>query len=265
MKIKKKVKKLSEVDSNLHPFYEEDAENEGFKLRTDQITATAISVISGQNAALAASRQEAKDAKDAGSVDLSALADYGTDPAGIAAAVTAKIEELSNAASTGQKDVAKRIDDIKKQHSEALVAATAEKDKEIAEQKTTLHNYMLNTAIMTAAGSWQGLNAKLVSPFALQHMQIAEVDGKARTVVVDSDNHPRYSKTPERAGELMQADELLVEMSEQADYKPLFPSQQAVTGGDMQPARTPLGVRRVDATAKMTPAQKIAHGLSKQK
>jgi len=265
MKIKKTVKLLSEVDANLHPFYEEDAENEGFKLRTDPITATAISVISGQQAALTKARGEATEAKKNGTVDLTALAEFGTDPASIATAVTAKIDELTNAQSQGQKDVAKRIDDIKKQHSEALVAATSSKDEEIASQKAALHDYMLDTSIMGAAGSWQGLNAKLVAPFARQHMAVQEVDGKPRTVILDTDNQPRYSKNTDRAGELMQADELLLEMSEQNDYKQLFPSQQANQGGGSQTQTTTVGVRRPNATANMTPAQKIAAGLASKK
>lgn len=259
-KLKKKIQQLSEVDSNMHVFYEE-AEDGGYQLRGDEVTAAAISIISGQQNALAKAREEAK----ASSVDLSPLADYGTDPESIAASVAAKIDELSNAASEGQKGVAKRIDEIKKQHSEALAAATAAKDQEIAQQKEALHNYMLDTTIFGAASAWQGLNAKLVAPFARQHMQVQEVDGKPRTVIVDSDGQPRYSKNPERAGELMQADELLHEMSETADYKQLFPSQQRETGGGAITQRTPAGPRRTNKTDNMSSAQKIAHGLSNRK
>jgi len=266
MKILKKIKELTEVDANLRVFYVADEENGGFKVRDDEITTTAISVISGQQAALVAARQEAADAKKGTAIDLTPLAEFGNDVASITASVTAKIEELTNAQSQGQKEVAKRIDDIKRQHSEALAAATATKDQEIASQREALHDYMLNTAIMGAANSWPGLNSKLVAPFARGHMAVKEIDGKPRTVIVDTDGQPRYSKNAERAGELMQADELLLEMSEQSDYKQLFPSKQADQGGGSQPRQTsPNGPRRTDKGKSMTSAQKISAGLDNLK
>lgn len=265
MKILKQIKELTEVDANLRVFYEPNEAGDGYVIRSDEVTTTAISVISGQQAALTKARNEAAEAKKSGTVDLSALSEFGTDPASIASAVTTKIEELTNAQSEGQRAVAKRIDEIKKQHSEALAAATASKDQEIAATRQTLNNYMLDTSIMGAASSWQGLNAKLVSPFARQHMQVQDIDGKPRAVIVDSDGQPRYSKNPDRAGELMQADELLAEMSEQPDYKQLFPSQQASQGGGATTPKTPVGVRRTNATDNMNPAQKISAGLAARK
>lgn len=142
-----------------------------------------------------------------------------------------------------------------------MTVATSAKDLEITALGNTLHNYMLDTSILGAAGSWPGLSAKLVQPFVRQHMKVADVEGKPRPVVVDADGQPRYSKMAERAGELMQPDELLLEMSEQADYRQLFPSQQAAQGGGATPPKTPAGVRRTDKTANMTPAEKITAGL----
>jgi len=262
MKILKKVNELTEVDANLRVFYEEDTENGGYKLKSDEITATAISVISGLNGALGAARSEAEAAKRNGTVDLSVLADYGTDPQSIADAVNAKIEELSSAATSSQKDIEARISRIKKEHAEALAEATSAKDQEIMRQQQALHNYMLDTAVMSAATSWTGLNAKLVAPFARGQMKVAEIDGQPRVVVVDSDGQPRYSKNPDRAGEMMQADELLKEMSEQPDYRQLFPSQQASTGGGAEQTRTPVGVRTGVKKENMTSAEKINAGLA---
>jgi hypothetical protein len=263
-KLAKKIKALSDVDNNMQVFYEDDGEG-GYVLKSDAITSAAVAVITGQQNALERARQDAKAAKEAGSVDLTALADYGTDPESIAANVAAKIEELSTAQSQGQREVAKRIHDIKRQHSEALAAATASKDQEIAATKATLNDYMLDTSILGAAGTWQGLNPKLVAPFARGHMQVQEVDGKPRPVVIDSDGQPRYSKNPDRAGELMNAAELLVEMSEQDDYKQLFPSQQASRGGGALEQKTPIGPRRTDNTKSMSAADKITAGLAERK
>jgi len=265
MKILKKVNDLNQVDSNLRVFYEPDEENGGFKIKSDEVTTTAISVISGQNAALQAARNEAKAAKEAAAVDLSPLSEFGSDPKSIASAVAAKIEELSNAAGSSQKEIEARISKIKKEHAEALAAATNAKDQEIAEQRKVLHDYMLNTEIMSAASGWPGLNARLVAPFARGQMTVAEIDGQPRVVVVDGDGQPRYSKNPDRAGELMRADELLREMSEQSDFRQLFPSPQAQQGGGAERQRTPVGGLRQTNNKNATPAQKIAAGLSSRK
>lgn len=259
------VDDLSKVPANCQAFYEKDAENDGgFNLRADAQTTAAVAVITGQNKALKAVRQEVTDAKSAGTTDLSALSAYGDNVAAIATAVGTKIEELTAAASGKESDIAQRIAGIKKEHGEAVAALTTTKDTEIKTKQGQLENYMLETSIMHAGAGWQGLNIVLVTPFARKQMNVVDVDGTPRVVVVGADGEARYSTSPERAGELMNTDELLTEMSEDKALRQLFPSTQAANGGGAQQTASP-GVRRGDNTANMTPAQKIGAGLKAQK
>ena len=260
------VENLEGVPANCHAFYEKaEGEDGGYNLRTDAQTTAAVAVITGQNKALGAVRQEVTDAKKANSTDLSALSGYGDTIEAIATGVTAKIEELTAAASGKESDIAQRIAGIKKEHGEAVAALTATKDKEISTKQGQLEAYMLDSSIMHAGAGWIGLNTKLISPFAHKQMKVADVDGKPRVVVVGADGEARYSTSPERAGELMNPDELLVEMSEDKGYRQLFPSTQASEGGGAQQRNTATGVRRSDKTKNMTSAQKIGHGLKTKK
>lgn len=260
----RKVEKLDAVPANLQAFYEEvEGDDEGFQLKTDTVTTAAIAVISGLNGALVKARGDVETAKKTKTVDLTILAEYGDTPEAINQSITAKIEELTAAASTSQQDVQTRISGIKKEHGEVMTKALAAKDDLLTAQTSQLHNYMLDTAVMHAAGGYQGLNAKLVSPFAKGQMKIQVVDEIATVVIVDSAGEPRYSKNAERAGDLMQADELLEEMSESTEFKQLFPSQQAQTGGGSQTTNTRVG--RKTNVKNQTPAQKISAGIGAKK
>lgn len=260
------VDDMAKVPANCKAFYEKDAEEDGgFNLRTDEQTTAAVAVITGQNIALGKVREEVNVAKKAAAVDLTPLAEYGDTVEAISTSVKSKVDELTNAASGKDSDTATRIAAVKKEHGEAIAALKATTDGVIKTKQAELENYMIETSIMHAGAGWDGLNTKLIAPFARQQMQVQEVDGKPRVVVVGADKEARYSTTPERAGELMQTDELFVEMSEGKDYRQIFPSQQATNGGGAEGTRTPVGVRRTDSTKNMTPAQKISHGIKNAK
>jgi len=261
----RKVDTLDGVPENFRAFYEEAGDDGGFNLRTDAVTTTAVAAISGLNSALTKARADADTAKKNSTVDLSGLATYGTTVEEIVANVNKKVDELTQQKDHSQKSVSDRISQIQKEHTAAIAKLSADKDAELTSKDKTLHNYMLDQSVMQAAGAWPGLNPVLVAPFARERMAVKKIDDQVRVVVLGTDGEARYSKMAERAGELMQPDELLAEMSEQADYKQLFPSKQASTGGGAQPARVPVGVRRTDATAGMTPAQKISAGLNQKK
>jgi len=257
------VDDLSKVPANCQAFYEEaegEDGNGGFSLRTDAQTTAAVAVITGQNKALGKVRDEVTAAKQATKTDLSALSAYGNTVEEITAAVGAKVEELTAAASGKESDIATRIAGIKKEHGEAVAALTTTKDKEIATRQDKLENYMVETEIMNAGAGWQGLNPTLVKPFAKQKLRVVDVEGKPSVVVVGPDGEARYSTSPDRAGLLMNTDELFVEMSEDKALRQIFPSTQAANGGGAHETTNP-GVRRGDKTADMNPAQKIAHGL----
>ena len=259
------VAELKEVPANCQAFYEKSEEEDGgYNLRADDQTTAAVAVITGQNKALVAVRLEVTDAKKANKTDLSSLSAYGTTVDEIAAAVGTKVEELTSAASGKDSDAATRIAAVKKEHGEAVSALTITKDKEIATKQGQLEAYMLDSSIMHAGAGWNGLNTTLVTPFAKKQMKVADVDGKPKVVVIGADGEARYSTSPERAGELMNTDELLVEMSEDKAMRQLFPSNQAVEGGGAQARTTQAGLRR-NKTDNMTPAQKIGHGLNIKK
>lgn len=261
------VDTLDDVPENFRAFYDKgEGDDAGYTLRSDAVTTAAVAAISGLNSALTKSRAEVDAAKKANSdVDLSALSAYGTTVDEIAAGVKKKVDELTNAKDHNQKSVSDRISAIKKEHTEAVAKLTAEHDAKLKDKDGQLHSYMLDQSVAQAANAWPGLNSTLVSPFARKQMQVQEIDGTPRVVVVGADGEARYSKQAERAGELMQPDELLAEMSTQDDFKQLFPSKQASQGGGSQTNRVPVGVRRTDKGANLSPAQKIAAGLNAKK
>jgi hypothetical protein len=253
------VKDLGTVPDSCKAFYEKaDGDEGGFNLRADAQTVAAVAIVTGQNKALVAVRQEVNDAKALKTVDLSALSSFGTTVEEIAAAMTTKVEELTANASGKDVDVAKQIAAVKKEHGEAMAAAKITTDQVIATKQGQLESYMLDTAITNAGAGFQNLNTTLISPFARKHMAIHDVDGAPQVVILGPDKEPRYSTSPERAGLLMNADELLSEMSEDKTFAPIFPSTQATTGGGAQRTDTPG--RRAD-TSKMSPSEKIASAL----
>jgi uncharacterized alkaline shock family protein YloU len=259
----REVENLEAVPSNFHAFYEkkEGDDAEGYALRADAVTTAAVASITGLNKSLTAARNDVESVKKSKTIDLSPLSEYGDSVEAIASNIKSKVEELASAKDHNSKSVAERIAQVKKEHGEALAAAVKERDERIASQEKSLHDFMLTSSIQSASAGWQGLNTTLISPFARAQMQVQEVDGKPKVVVVGDNGEARYSTMAERAGELMQADELLVEMSENKQYQQLFPSTQAQNGGGAQPKTTPVGARRHDATKNMTAAQKINHGL----
>ena len=253
------VTDMSVVPDSCKAFYEKaDGDDGGFNLRGDAQTVAAVAVITGQNKALVAVRLEVNEAKATKTVDLTALSSYGNTVEEIAAAVGTKVEELTANASDKNVDVAKQIAAVKKEHGEAMAAAKITTDQVIATKQGQLESYMLDTAISNAGAGFQNLNTTLISPFARKQMAIHEVDGAPQVVVLGPDKEPRYSTSPERAGLLMNTDELLVEMSEDKTFAPIFPSTQATTGGGAQTTNTPG--RRADVS-KMSPSEKIASAL----
>jgi hypothetical protein len=253
------VEDMGAVPANCKPFYEKNEGDEGgFNLRTDAQTTAAVAIITGQVKALVAVRKEVTDAKANKTVDLTALSSYGTTVEEIAANVGTKVEELTANASDKNMDAAKQVAAVKKEHGEATAAAKIVTDKLLATKQGQLENYMLDTAITNAGAGFQNLNTTLVSPFARKSMAIHEVDGEPQVVILGPDKEPRYSTCPERAGLLMNTDELLGEMAEDKTYAPIFPSTQATTGGGAQQTNTPG--RKTD-TSKMSPSEKIASAL----
>lgn len=254
------VENLDAVPENCRAFYEkaEGDDAEGFNLRTDEQTTAAVAIITGQNKALKTVRQEVTDAKAAKGVDLSALEAYGTTVEEIALGVATKVEELTINANGKESDIAQRIAAVKKEHGEAIAALKNTTGAELEKKQGQLENYMLETAIMNAGAGWQNLNTTLVTPFARRQMAVQEIDGKPRVVVVGDDGEAKYSTSPERAGELMNTEELLIEMSEDKSLRQLFPSQQAASGGGAQGTNVPG--RRPD-TSNMSAAEKIASSL----
>ena len=261
----RKVKKLETVPENFRAFYAEvEGDDEGFALRDDSVTTAAVAAISGLNGALVKVRAEVDTAKKAKTIDLSGLSEYGETIEAITSGVKSKVEELSSKATASNKTIEVRIAQIQKEHTDAITKLTADNAGVLKAKDGSLHTYMLDTSIMTAAGGWTGLNPTLVKPFARKQMAVQDVDGTPRVVVLGSDNEARYSKLAERAGELMQTDELLVEMSEQEDFKQLFPSKQANGGGGSQTSRTQVGIKKPGAK-NQTSAEKISAGLASQK
>jgi hypothetical protein len=258
------VDDIAVVPENCRAFYDktEGDDGEKYTLKSNAETTAAVAIITGQNKALGKVRDEVNAAKTAKGVDLTPLNAYGTTVEEIAANVGTKVQELTDNASGKESDVAARIAKIKQEHGEAVAKLTAEHEAKLGKKDASLHDYMLNTAIMTAGSTWENLNTKLIAPFARSQMAVQEIDGKPCVVIVGSDGEAKYSTSPDRAGDLMNTEELLAEMSEDKSYRQLFPSTQAATGSGAQPKTTP---RNRQAAKNMTAAEKIAHGLKSRK
>ena len=253
------VADLSTVPANCQAFFVKSEEADGgFDLRSDPQTTAAVAIITGQVKALVAVRKEVNDAKASKTVDLTALATYGTTVEDIAANINTKVEELTASASDKNVDAAKQIAAVKKEHGEATAAAKMVTDQLLATKQSQLENFMLDTEIMNAGAGFKDLNTVLITPFARKSMAVHEVDGQAQVVILGADKEPRYSTAPERAGLLMNTPELLEEMSENKTYAQIFPSTQAANGGGAQTTQTPG--RKVN-DSDLTPAQKISNNL----
>jgi hypothetical protein len=256
----KEVADLTAVPENIRPFYqkadEEDDASPYVLKQNDPVVAGAVALATGLHASLVKERNEHKITKtNAKTVDLTPLADYGTDPVSIQEGFNKKVSQLEAQIKDGGA-VKQQITEMKQEMTQAHQAALEAEQQRVKALTSQLDDYMINTEITTAAVR-HGLNPKLIAPFARESMKV-DVNpetGQRSVVVLDKSGSTQYSM--EYPGELATVDELLADMSKKQDYKQLARSGD---GARRNAARVSTTDR-----AEMSATDKIAHGLNKKR
>jgi hypothetical protein len=251
-----KVKDLSSVPNDFQGLYEAAGDGDGFVLRADDATKSAVSAITGLNKALKVARAEAAGFKGS-AVDLSALADYGKDPSEILTSFNEKLAAAIKDQPT-KEDMARQLDKIKadlsKAHSEELKVSSKRGDA----LKSQLYGHLVTSAAKTALAEAGAIDSDLALPFLERQVKVIEEDGTFSVNVVDGTGDARYSGV---TGSPMSVGELVAEMKANEKYGPLFKSEVGA-GGSGTPAE---GGRRSNANAgdkaDKSPTEKIRSGL----
>lgn len=254
----KTVANLDNVPDNIKPFYEKEdpeAEDSQFVLKqNDPVVASAVGIITSQQEIVHKERKAKGSA-----VDLTPLASYGNTVEEIVAGVEKQKTGLESQIKDGGASVAKQIEDMKREMHTAHGAVVLEKDKEINSLTGQLDEHMLNTAIASAAQSFDKLEPELIAPFARQRMKVEVADdGKRRVVVLDAGGEVKFSM--DRPGEKASATELLEEMSKNNKFQQLFPAKNK-QGSNIQANNR--NTSNHDKGGPKTAPEKIAAGVGK--
>ncbi|MEE9158612.1 MAG: hypothetical protein V3U60_09540 [Gammaproteobacteria bacterium] len=252
-----KVVKLDVVPESFRAFYApktDDDGAEGFVLKDSEEVKAAVASITGLNTSLGAARAEASGLKGK-ATDLSALADYGTDPESILAGIKTKIEEIQDASkNTSAQDVTRQLEKIKADLAKTHATVLQQKDTRIDALRGQLYGHLVDSQAVTALRD--SIDPDLALPFVKDQVKVEEVDGKYKVNVVDKAGDVRYSGV---TGSPMTINELVDEMKTNTKFKPLFKST-APAGGGVPPAagdKNPVPPRGGTLTA----TDKISAGL----
>ncbi|HLC40261.1 MAG TPA: hypothetical protein VJO34_01385 [Methylomirabilota bacterium] len=248
-----KVKDLNVVPEQFRPLYGES--EEGFSLRsTDPTVKGAVEAIVGLNRALKAARAEAK---NKGSMDLSPLQEWGSDPATIAEAVKARIAEFEEMATKGSK-AKLDIEKIKADLAKAHVGETEKVTRRAEALQKQLYTVMVESTAKSAIAEAKG-DVDLLLPFVTGKIVVKEEDGAFKVYVVDGSQSIRYSGV---TGEPMTIKELVGEMKAAEKYGKLFVSE-APSGGGTPPSGPVGGSRILPGGKELSSTEKISMGLKK--
>lgn len=222
---------LDAVPEQFRPLY---AQGQDGKFVVGEAFAGVVGAVTGLNTSLKAARLEAKNKSP---TDLSALSEFGTDPASIRAAVDAKLAELQEAATKGGGDAKANLEKIKadlaKGHATELAGVSAKTEA----YKGQLYGLLVENAATTAVAEAKGV-PELLLPFIKQQVKVVEENGEFKVYVVDSAGDQRYSGV---TGSPMTIKELVAEMKTNSKFGRLFESDQQQGGGGKPPgqSRTP--------------------------
>ncbi len=239
---------LDTVPAEFRPLYAAGADGkfivgEGFK--------PLVGAVVGLNTSLRAARE---DAKKRSPVDLTPLAEFGSDPAAIKTAFDARVAELT--AKGG--DATKAVEKVRTEMAAANATALAASNAKTTAYQNQLYSYLVENTAMTAVTELKGA-ADLLMPFIKNQVKVAEEDGKFVVHVVDAAGERRYSGV---TGQPLSIKELVTGMKADPKYGRLFESEQQPGGGGggMPPGG---GTRKgVPAGTTKTSADKIAAGLA---
>ena len=241
------------VPDNLRPIYAVVEGQEGTFAIPEPLrgVADAITGLFGTNSNI---RKENKELQRKGTLDLSALSEYGDNVTTIAESVSARIAELEEAATKGDTKAAGQLEkmrtELKAAHSKELEG----RDSTINALRSTVHRYLV-TSGATEALAAEGGNPELALPFVEKNIRVDERDGQFIPVVVDADGDPRISGG---TGQPMTVRELVKEMKQQEKFAPLFRSDSKGGGG----AKPGAPAKPVAAAANIAPIDRIKAGLA---
>ena len=256
---------LDAVPQDFRGLYIANGEGEGFRLNTEgEGVGPAIAAVSRLNKALKASREDTRRAKEkAGTVDLTPLADYGTDVESILTGVQAALTEAREAG-TGKsaEKVKEQLAALRKEletaHTAAMQVVTTRLDG-----RTAQLNRELSTNRLKAELQEQGaINADVVVPFLQQQIGTREADNGdlvsyVRDMSSGESDAVRFSST---TGKEFTIAELVTEFAGQEANKALFKSEKS-PGTSTKPAHQVT--RKTDTkVGGDRPQDKISRGLA---
>lgn len=246
------VDSIDKVPADFRGLYAEDGDK--FKLQSDNPgVQSAVAAVVRLNEALNASRTEAKQLKGQ-RVDLTPLAEFGTDVEAIKAAIAEKISGYEGELAKG-KDAKLNLDKIKEDLAKSYAKESEGKDTRIQALTNQLYDMMVTTAATTAVAEAKG-DVELLMPFIKKQVKPIEEDGKFKVFVVDQDSERRYSGT---TGSPMTITELVEEMKGQDKFGKLF-SSETPRGPGFQPGkRVPMRQQGKELSS----VDKISAGLRK--
>lgn len=238
---------------NLRPIYAAVDGQEGAFAIPEPLrgVADAITGLFGTNNNI---RKENKELLRKGTVDLSALSDYGDNVTTIAENVAAKMADLEEAATKGDTKAAGQLEKMRTELKAAHAKELEAKDTTIGALRGTVHKYLV-TSGATEALAAEGGNPELALPFVEKNIKVEERDGEFIPVVIDADGDPRISGG---TGQPMTIRELVKEMKGQEKFAPLFKSESKGGGG----AKPGAPGKPATPPANAAPIDKIKAGLA---
>lgn len=247
------VDSIDTVPSDFRGLYEE-VEGGKFVFKSDEFSKSMISLATGLNTALKASRAEARALKGK-SVDLSALADYGDSPEAIAEAFTSKLAEAGKGKKS-QEDIDRQVTKIKadlaQEYETKLETSTSRGDN----FKSQLYTHLVTSEAKTALAEAGAINSELALPFVQGQVKVSEGEnGKFMVHVVDKTGDPRYSGVTSSP---MSVKELVAEIKSNKEFAPLFKSESSSGGGTTPEVRM---ARQTVDDADKKPVDKIRAGI----
>lgn len=243
---------LDIVPENCRVFYAQNAETKVWGLRDSAEVKGAVSIISGQNAALKKIRGELKIAAD-GRVDLSPLSEFGDNPLSIAEAFKTKITEAQGAASGDiERQAAKIKESLEKEYGKRGEASGLR----IKALETQLFTLMGTGEAKKALGEVGAIDVDLALPFVNERLKTVEENGEFAVRVMDAQGDLSYSGI---TGKPKTVTELVKEMKGNPKFGPLFKSDTPQGGGPTPGA--PSGKAPPKGEPAKSPTDKIAAGL----
>lgn len=235
---------VQKVPEAFRGFYSTEPNEEG-KYTVAESLSPAAQAIVGLNKALKAARTDAKTK----AVDLSPLADYGTNPTEIKEKFEAKLQEFLDKDEGAKVNIEK----IKQDLAQGFAKETEKLKTRNEALQGQLYDTLVRNEAVTAIAEAKGV-PDLLLPFVVNQIKVNEDDGKFQSYVVDGAGDIRYSSV---TGNPMSIRELIAEMKGNEKYGRLFESE-APKGNGMKPNAGKAGA---PAKGESTSLDKISAGL----